>query len=64
MIEGNFLTIRDDQVITANELYMTFSLSEKVYAIEAKQIIEIIQLPTLYTPEKVPEHITGLLYLS
>ena len=63
MIEGNFLTIQDNSTNNPTELYMTFILSEKIYAIEAKQIIEILQLPALFIPEKVPEHITGLLNL-
>ena len=61
MNETNFLPLKD--YTSQKELYMTFNLSEKVYAIPARQIIEIIQLPALYIPEKLPDHIIGLLNL-
>jgi len=45
------------------ELYLTFSLSGKKYAILAEQITEIIQLPALSVLEKLPEHYVGLMNL-
>lgn len=62
-MEQNFLTVSDFSVNKTAELYITFNLSEKIYAIPAEKIIEIVQLPALTMLEKVPEYIAGLLNL-
>ncbi|MFH0702867.1 MAG: chemotaxis protein CheW [bacterium] len=64
-MEKKFLTFNDFplELEKTSELYMTFSLSGKIYAIQAKQIIEIVQLPELNILEKVPEYIVGLMNL-
>ncbi len=62
-MEQNFLTISDISVNKNSELYITFNLSEKVYAISAEKIIEIVQLPALTLLEKMPDFIVGLLNL-
>ena len=62
-MEHNFLTVSDSPANKTSELYITFNLSEKVYAIPADKIIEIIQLPALTLLEKVPDYILGLLNL-
>ncbi|OGI23122.1 MAG: hypothetical protein A2287_02450 [Candidatus Melainabacteria bacterium RIFOXYA12_FULL_32_12] len=62
-MEKNFLTINDLSSKKSSELYMTFALSEKVYAIPAEKIIEIVQLPALNILEKVPEYIVGVMNL-
>ena len=59
----NFLTIDDFTSRKASELYMTFSLSGKNYAVPAEKIIEIIQIPALQVPEKLPDYIAGLMNL-
>ncbi|MEI7474292.1 MAG: chemotaxis protein CheW [bacterium] len=45
------------------DLYLTFNLTEKNYAIEAAKIIEIVQLPELSILEKAPEYIVGVMNL-
>lgn len=60
---NNFLTINDFMKKKASELYMTFSLSEKTYAIPAEKIVEIVQLPALQVLERLPEYIVGLMNL-
>jgi len=62
-MEQNFLTITDFSANKTSELFITFNLSEKVYAIQAEKIIEIVQLPALTLLEKAPEYIIGLLNL-
>lgn len=65
-MKQNFLTLNDFPVNPTNkdsELYITFDLSEKLYAIPAEKIIEIVQLPALTMLEKVPDYIAGLLNL-
>jgi len=62
-MEQNFLALSDFSQNTTSELYITFNLSEKYYAIPAEKIIEIVQLPALTMLEKVPEYIVGLLNL-
>jgi purine-binding chemotaxis protein CheW len=62
-MKNNFLTINNFSPGVASELYMTFSLSEKNYAIQAEKIIEIVQLPALNILEKVPEYIVGVMNL-
>ena len=62
MIENNFLTINDFSLESYNyELYMTFTLTEKIYAIPAKKIIEIVRLPALTVLEKLPDYIVGVM---
>lgn len=48
---------------TNTNLYMTFSVQGKEYAILAEKIIEIIQLPQLEKVEKLPEYVVGLMNL-
>lgn len=48
---------------TYSELFLIFSLLDKNYAIPAEKVMEIIQLPALTIPEKLPENIAGLLNL-
>jgi len=62
-MEQNFLTFNDFSANITSELYITFNLSEKVYAIPSEKIIEIVQLPALTLLEKAPEYIIGLLNL-
>lgn len=65
-MKQNFLTLSDFPSVSSNktsELYITFDLSDKFYAIPAEKIIEIVQLPALTMPEKVPGYIAGLLNL-
>src|SRR3989339_436012 len=62
-MEQNFLTVSDFSINKTSELYITFNLSEKVYAIPAEKIIEIVQLPALTLLEKAPDYIVGLLNL-
>lgn len=60
-MEQNFLTLSDFSLKKTSELFITFNLSEKVYAIPAEKIIEIVQLPALTLLEKAPDYIAGLL---
>lgn len=62
-MEQTFLTLSDFSLNKSSQLYITFNLSEKVYAIPAETIIEIVQLPALTLLEKVPDYIVGLLNL-
>jgi purine-binding chemotaxis protein CheW len=48
---------------TNYNLYMTFSLAERLYAAPAQSIVEVIKLPMLNSPEHLPEHIVGILNL-
>ncbi len=60
-MKNNFLTVENVICESNLELYITFSLSGKVYSILADQINEIIQLPALNIIEKLPNHIVGLI---
>lgn len=62
-MNNNFLSIHNFSSHQTAELYMTFSLAKKKYALPATQIVEIIQLPALYAVERLPSHIIGLLNL-
>ena len=62
-MENNLLAIENFFSEKSYDLYMTFNLSGKSYAILAERIIEIVQLPALYVLEKVPEYIVGLMNL-
>ena len=62
-MEQNLIELSDFTENKTSELYITFNLLEKVYAIQAEKIIEIVQLPALTLLEKAPEYIVGLLNL-
>lgn len=62
-MEKNALILNDFSANKTSELYITFNLSEKTYAILTEKIIEIVQLPALILPEKAPGYIAGLLNL-
>lgn len=46
-----------------SDLFLTFCLSDKLYALEAAKINEIVQLPELSVLEKAPDYIVGLMNL-
>lgn len=50
------LTIDDPE-----NLHLCFSLDEKVYALNAKNILEVTTLPLLNEPQRLPEYIVGIL---
>jgi len=60
-MENNLIVNNNSSLTT--ELYMTFNLSDRIYAFPAKQIIEIVQLPALTVLEKMPDHIVGMMNL-
>lgn len=63
-MNGDFITSR--QFLPEekdSELFLIFNLGEKTYAIPAKKIKEIVQVPALTIVEKFPEYIIGLLNL-
>lgn len=62
-MEKQILTINDFSLQMTSELYMTFNLSEKHYAIPAEKIVEIVQLPALQILEKLPDYIVGVMNL-
>ena len=45
------------------ELFLIFTFSQKIYAIPAEKVVEIVQLPALTVVEKFPDYIVGLLNL-
>lgn len=61
-MENRFIALKDN-LNESRELHMTFSLSERNYAILADEIVEIVQLPSLSYLEKMPENIVGLMNL-
>ncbi|MEW5822692.1 MAG: chemotaxis protein CheW [Cyanobacteriota bacterium] len=60
-MENHYLTT--ETLDTNYNLYMTFSLAERLYAAPAQSIVEVIKLPMLNCPEHLPEHIVGILNL-
>lgn len=50
------LTIEDPE-----NLHLCFALDDKVYALNAKNILEVTSLPLLNEPQKMPEYIVGIL---
>ncbi len=62
-MKNDCITINQTSLEKTTELHMAFNLSNKVYAIPAVQIIEIVQLPYLTILEKVPAYIVGVMNL-
>jgi len=46
-----------------SELFLIFDFLDKIYAIPAERVAEIIQLPALTVIKKAPDHVIGLLNL-
>lgn len=44
-----------------NNLHLCFQLDEKIYALNAKNILEVTCLPMINEPQKLPEYIVGIL---
>ncbi len=44
-----------------NNLYLCFELDEKTYAIDSERIMEVMMLPSLSMPQKLPENVIGIL---
>jgi purine-binding chemotaxis protein CheW len=53
----------NDNIADKRDLYMTFCLSGKNYAVLASDIVEITQIPTMIFLEQLPPNITGLVNL-
>jgi len=52
----------NNDVVTDNEnLYLSFTVGESKYAISTKQVVEIIKLPLLDYPQRLPNNTVGLL---
>jgi len=52
----------NNDIVTDNEnLYLSFTVGESKYAINTKQVVEIIKLPLLDYPQRLPNNIVGLL---
>ncbi|MFA6988511.1 MAG: chemotaxis protein CheW [Candidatus Gastranaerophilaceae bacterium] len=61
-METKFL-VPGENIIEKKELFMTFCLSGKNYAVKASDIIEITQIPSMIFPEKLPRNVVGLVNL-
>ncbi len=58
----NNLTISYNNIAESNEsLYLYFKLGENKYAVNVKNVSEIMKLPLLNYPQKLPNNIIGLL---
>ena len=54
--------LSNQQLFTENEkTYLIFALAKKKYAIEVSQVLEVLNLPELVVPQKLPAFICGLL---
>jgi len=62
-MDTKFLTVTNYALAENSDLYMTFNITGKTYALPAEQIYEVVQLPALYLPEKAPDYVVGLLNL-
>ncbi len=59
---SNNLVPFDNQSSSANDsLFVFFKLGESTYAINASHTIEVLKLPLLEYPQRLPEHIIGIL---
>lgn len=50
-----------DNLENSDNLYLYFTIGESKYAINASRIVEIMKLPMLEYPQKLPNNIVGLL---
>lgn len=58
----NVTTFYNNEILDNNEnSYLYFSLGESKYAVNIKQVVEIMKLPLLDYPQKLPNNIVGLL---
>ena len=55
-LKKSLLTIDD-----ADNLHLCFELDDKIYAINAKNVLEITALPMINDPQRLPEFIVGIL---
>ncbi len=46
---------------TENNLYLCFCIDEKVYALKTDNVMEILMLPQLNYPQKLPKFVAGIL---
>jgi len=53
-----------NQLLKTNEeeiLHLCFVIEEKIYSLNAKNVLEVVTLPLLNTPQRLPEYVTGIL---
>ena len=55
-LNKSLLTIDD-----AENLHLCFELDDKIYALNAKYVLEVTSLPVINEPQKLPEYIVGIL---
>ena len=58
---NNIILSDANNSVDNNDLFVFFKLNEKVYAIHTSHTIEVLKLPMIEYPEKLPNHIIGLL---
>lgn len=46
---------------SGTELHLGFELDEKTYALNAEYVMEVMMLPSLITPQRLPENTVGIL---
>ncbi len=44
-----------------NNLYLCFSIDDKIYALNTENVMEILMLPQLNYPQKLPKYVAGIL---
>jgi purine-binding chemotaxis protein CheW len=57
----NNLTISYENILENENLYLHFKFQDNKYALNIKQIVEIMKLPLLDYPQKLPNNVIGLL---
>lgn len=59
---NNLKTFYNNNILESNEnSYLYFSLGDNKYGVNIKQVVEIMKLPLLDYPQKLPSNIIGLL---
>lgn len=59
---NNLVTLQNNNLVDNNEnLYLYFTLGESKYAVSVQQVVEIMKVPLLDYPQKLPNNFVGLL---
>lgn len=62
MLMNNLKTFYNNNILESSEnSYLYFALGDNKYAVNIKQVVEVMKLPLLDYPQKLPSNIVGLL---
>lgn len=60
-MDNDLVALNNEETQDDSSLYIFFTIADKIYAVEASYVIEVIMLPMIEIPQKMPVSIAGFM---